>query len=364
MRLINIEVCAFEPHFLGDGYAMSFGNQIQLFHRLICLTAEDGTTGIGEFVHPAIYDLSEVIALEDAHLPALEGISLADLPALLEKWRSGGKLVQGMIFGVELAMLDLMGRKLGVPVSSLLGGAVVSDMPEYLSLSSEAPEAMAEIVRKKSAPFPAIQAKLGVGDISTDLRRVRAVLSAMNPNQLLLADFNGALQPDEAMRALPEIEDERVMWEEPCEGYDDNLAVARTLRTRVMFDQSLKDLPTFVRAIQDGAAAALVIKPDAIGGLSIGRTARDICAAADVDVRIDGWWSGQIAGAGSLHLACGAQPSTMLATIDLTDPLDTPGNLIVKPAPGRVAPAPGPGIGPVPEGFFQRAGRHEGDFTL
>jgi len=116
MRLVNIETCGFEPRFLGSGYAMSFGNQTQLYHRLIRLTAEDGATGIGEFVHPAIYDLSEVIALEDALLPALESVSLSDLPALLEKWRGGGKLVQGMVFGVELAMLDLIGRKLGVPI--------------------------------------------------------------------------------------------------------------------------------------------------------------------------------------------------------------------------------------------------------
>jgi len=347
MRIINIEVYPFEPRFLGSGYKMSFGNQTKLFHRLVRLTAEDGTKGVGEIVHPAIYDLSEVVALEDAHLPGLDGISLADLPGLLAKWRSGGKLLQGMVFGVELAMLDLMGRKLGVPVSSLLGGAVVTDMPEYLSLSSDAPEAMAKIVRAKGSAFASIQAKLG-GDIGIDLERVRAVLSVMRPDQLLLADFNCALQPDDAIRALPEINDARLMWEEPCYGYDDNLAVARALSTPVMFDQCLKDLPTFVRAIKDGAATALVIKPDVIGGLSVARAARDLCAAAGVNVRIDGWWSGQIAAAGALHLAAGAPPATMMATIDLTDPLDTGRDLIDKPAPGRVAPAAGPGLGPIP----------------
>jgi len=364
MHLTNIEVIVFEPRFLGSGYKMSFGNQTQLFHRLIRLTADDGTRGFGEFVHPAIYDLSEVIALEDAHLPNLEGISLADLPALLKKWRGGGKLVQGMVFGIELAMFDLIGRKLGVPVSSVLGGAVVSDMPEYLSLSSETPETMAAIVHEKGGPYPFIQAKLGVGDISMDLERVHAVLAAMRPGQKLLADFNCALQPDDAIRALPEIDDTRVMWEEPCEGYEENLAVARAIKSPVMFDQCLENISTFVRAIKDGAAAALVIKPDALGGLSVGRSARDICDATGMDVRIDGWWSGQIAGVGALHLAIGAQPSTMMATIDLTDPLNTSRDLIVKPVPGRIAPAPGPGIGPVPEGYFQRAGRHKGDFIL
>lgn len=364
MHLKNVEVCTFEPRFKGKGYVMSFGPQTQLFHRLIRLTDEDGTMGFGEFVHPAIYDLSEVMALEDTHLPTLEGIGLADLPAVLQKWRSGGKLLQGMVFGVELAMLDLMGRRLGVPVSSFLGGAVVDDMPEYLSLSCGAPDEMAEIVREKGKPYSVIQAKLGIGDIGTDIERVRSVLSAMGPEQVLLADFNCALRPDDAIRALPEIDDKRVIWEEPCEGYEDNCAVARAISAPVMFDQCLADLPSFVRAIRDGVAAALVIKPDVIGGLSVGRTARDMCSAAEIDMRIDGWWAGQIAGAGVLHLAVGAQPSTLLATIDLTDPLETAKNLIVKPAPGRVAPAPGPGLGAVPANLVRHFQQHEGDFAL
>lgn len=348
MRIVNVEIVAFEPRFLGSGYKMSFGNQTRLFHRLIRLTAEDGTRGIGEFVHPAIYELSEVLALEDAHLTELNSITLGHLPPLLAKWRSGGKLLQGMVYGVEEAMLDLMGRRLGVPVSSLLGGALVTDMPEYLSLSCETPEAMAEIVQTRGAAFPSVQAKLS-GDLDTDLRRVRHVLAAMRPDQVLLADFNCALMPEDAVRALSEIRDPRLMWEEPCEGYDENLAVACALETPVMFDQCLKDLATFVRAIQDGAAAALVIKPDVMGGLSVGRVARDMCAAAGIPMRIDGWWSGQVSGAGALHLAAGAPPATMLATIDLTDPLETDRSLIVKPTPGRISPAPGPGLGLLPK---------------
>ncbi|KIC08796.1 hypothetical protein RA19_18095 [Leisingera sp. ANG-M1] len=352
MKITRIETFPLEPRFKGGGYAMSMGRQTVLCHRLLRLTADDGTVGIGEFVRPPTYTVAEIEAFEDECLPALQGLALSDLPALLAKWRGGEKRLQYAVAGIDLAMLDMMGRALGMPVSSLLGGARAADCPEYLSLSCEAPEAMAETVRRDGGPFAVVQAKLGSDTLGNDLDRVRAVLAAMRPDQLLLADFNGALALDDAVRALPEISDPRVIWEEPCDDYGDGAAVARGIKAPVMLDQCLKDLPTYMHAIQDRAASALVIKPDSIGGLSAGRTVRDACAASGIKVRIDGWWAGQVAGAGALHLAAGTAPGMLLSTIDLTDPIDTGRTMIRRPAPGRVCAAPGPGLGRIPEGLF------------
>jgi len=346
MRIAHMATEEFRPRFKGKGYAMSFGRQTRLEHRLVRLTVENGMTGVGEIVRPPVLPLSEMVALEDAHLPELEGITLTDLPALLSKWRSGGKLMQGFVFGVELAMLDLMGRILDVPVSALLGGAQSRDVREYLSLSAEEPEQMAEITRRNGNQFGVIQAKLGEDDPTLDLERVRAVLAEMRSDQILLADFNGLLSRDDAVHALKDFTDPRVIWEEPCNEYEDGAAVARALSTPVMLDQCLTELPTYVRAIQDGVAAAMVIKSDSIGGLSVGRTVRDMCVAAGMRVRIDGWWAGQIASVGALHLAQGAPEQMMMASIDLTDPIDTSNDLIIRPSPGRIMPACGAGLGP------------------
>lgn len=348
VKIARVDIVDFEPRYAGGGYVMSTGLDTQLHNRLLRLTSDDGVVGIGEIVHPPIYDPVQVAALEDTYLPALCGIDLSDLPAVLVKWRSVGKTFQGFVFGVELAMLDLIGRAMSMPVSALLGGGLVQDMPEYLSLSCEGPEVMAETVRQKAKGFTTIQAKLGDGDIDLDLKRVRAVLAAMRPDQQLLADFNGALTPDDAIRFLPHVLDPRVMWEEPCSDYDENVQVAHAIQSPVMFDQCLTDLRTYARALRDGAAAALVIKSDSIGGLTVGRTVRDMCVAAGIKLRIDGWWAGQIAGAGALHLATGAPSNTLIATIDLTDPLDTDRTLISHPRKGRVAPVLGSGIGPIP----------------
>ncbi|MBC6442168.1 MAG: mandelate racemase/muconate lactonizing enzyme family protein [Rhodobacteraceae bacterium] len=349
MRITRVDTIDFTPRFKGKGYAMSFGRQTRLEHRLIRLRAENGTTGLGEMVRPPVLPLSGIIALEEAHLPEMEGIAVSDLPALLAKWRGGGKLMQGFVFGVELAMLDLMGKALNVPVSTFLGGVQSGDVREYLSLSAEEPEIMADITRRKGNRFGIIQAKLGEDDPGLDLNRVHAVLAEMRSDQILLADFNGGLSRDDALCALKGFNDPRVIWEEPCNDYEDGAAVARGLSAPVMLDQCLTDLPTCVRAIQDNVAAAMVIKSDSIGGLSVGRTVRDMCVAAGIRVRIDGWWAGPIAGCGALHLAVGVPGDIMMGSIDLTAPIDTPNVLIARPAPGRIRPVAGAGLGLSPD---------------
>jgi L-alanine-DL-glutamate epimerase-like enolase superfamily enzyme len=301
--------------------------------------------GVGELTRNPRIDVDASAAIEDARLPALAGLALADLPRLLAEWRCAGKAAQGLAFGVELAMLDMMGRRLGMPVSSLLGGAAAADAPDYLSLSCAAPETMAEAARAGGAAVGVIQAKLGTGDPDADLARVRAVLAAMRPDQRLLADFNGALSVEDALRALPAIADPRLMWEEPCDGYDACAEVARTLAAPVVLDQCLIDLATYMRAIREGAAAAMVIKSDAIGGLSVGRIVRDAAGAAGIALRIDGFWAGPVAAAGALHLAVGAPPAVLMGAIDLTAALEGLRPHVARAAPGRVAPAPGPGLG-------------------
>lgn len=351
MKIVQVEIIPFEPRFSGDGYAMSHVVQKVLYGRLIRLTTEDGQFGVGEIVRKSRLDPAETSAVEDAALLALDGIAIADLPGLLNGWRERGLPLLALVFGVELAMLDLIGRNANMPLSALLGGPRTGSVGAYLSLSAEAPENMARLVRARSG-YPVVQAKLGIDDIDTDMRRVEAVLGAMAPDQKLLADFNGALKPGDALRALPAIRDPRLTWEDPCLAYDDLADVARGLDAPVMFDMCMDGTVTFLRAIRDGVAASLVIKPPFVGGVSVARTLRDLCIAARIPFRVDGPWSGPLAAASAIHLALGVPEDLLICSADLTDPFDDDYALIRHPAPGQIAAAKGLGLGPIPKGLF------------
>ena len=319
MRVTDIQVVPFQPAFAGGGYVMSHVVQKTLCTRLIRITSENGHWGVGEIVRRPKDDHVAAAALEDILLESLPSARLADLPDLLGEWRQKG--AYGAAFGVELALFDLMGRQMGMPLSALLGGPSKGHVPAYLSLSSADAGVMAAAVRARPG-YPVVQAKLGIDDIDQDLCRVQAVLDAMAPDQRLLADFNGALDPVTACRALGAVNDPRLMWEDPCASYDDNATVAGTLQVPIMFDMCMSDLSVFVRALREGVAAALVVKPPFMGGLGVARTARDLCRAAGVPFRVDGPWSGPVAAASAIHLALGAG-SGLLCSADLTDPLGT-----------------------------------------
>lgn len=359
MRIQSIETVAFEPQFEGSGYVMSFVRQTVLHDRLIRITFDNGAVGYGESVRYPTFAADEASAAEDEVLSDLKELDASDLPLVLSRWRSNGKILRGIAFAVETAWLDAIGKMTGMPISSLLGGPRDGDVPEYYSISSEAPDQMAELIKTTGGNYPVIQAKLGIDDIATDLERVRAVLKVMKPEQLLLADFNGALSVSEAQESLPAISDVRLMWEEPCESYEDNVELARTIKAPVMFDQCLDDLGTYARAIADRAAAALVIKPALIGGMDVARVARDMCAAANIRIRIDGPWCGQIGAAAALHLGIGAPPELLIAGCDLTQPMTTGRTMLRYPVPGRIGAASGSGLGPIPHEISSMSGFQE-----
>lgn len=352
MQIAEVQFADFSPLYAGSGFRMSYIHLTRHQGRLVRLMLADGRSGLGEIARPLRVDAEQAIGAEDTCAAALIGQPLSAVPSLAADWRAEGQQLYGFVTALETAFFDLVGRAAGVPVSSLLGGPVRRDLPEYFALSSGAPEEMAAAVQAGAAGFPVIQAKLGIDDLETDMRRVEAVLAAMGPDQLLMGDFNEALAPADALAALPAILDPRLVWEEPCRGYEANLEVPRGLAQPVMFDQCLTGLPDVVRALRDGAAAVLAVKPVPLGGLTAARTARDLCAAAGVRMRIDGPWSGQIGTAAVLHLAMGAAPELLTASLDLTGPLETSRQMIHHPAPGRVALADGPGLGPIPEGIF------------
>lgn len=135
---------------------------------------------------------------------------------------------------------------------------------------------MAEVMKTKAGGFPIIQAKLGSDTIATDLERVNAVLECMETDHMLLADFNGGLSLETALAELPKLTDPRIMWEEPCTTYQENMTVARRVPNQVIFDQCMQNQASYIQLIRDGVGRAAVLKPAYLGGLANSRGIRDM----------------------------------------------------------------------------------------
>jgi D-galactarolactone cycloisomerase len=141
----------------------------------------------------------------------------------------GGAAVNAMS-GLDTALWDIIGRSLGKPVHTLLGGAFRSEVTPYATgfyrrEGEKYPEAgIEEAERHLSEGFGAIKLKVGFG-VEADLEYVHAIREAVGPDVRVMMDANCAYDAPAARRILMGCRDADVhFFEEPLapedlEGY-------------------------------------------------------------------------------------------------------------------------------------------------
>jgi len=144
------------------------------------------------------------------------------------------------ISGIDIALWDLLGKLLKVPVCTLLGGAFRSRVkvyatgcyyrhdsedPKTIDVSESVKAAALEAASFKEAGFKAVKIKVGLLTVEEDLERVAAVRKALGPKVGLMVDSNHAHSVPTAIRLAKSMEQYDVRWfEEPVvpedlEGY-------------------------------------------------------------------------------------------------------------------------------------------------
>jgi D-galactarolactone cycloisomerase len=210
----------------GFGWSQRVTNTRQ---SAICVVdTDEGIQGVGEafyFGAPA----SVVATLVDEGLgPLLEGRDPMDTSVLWDRlynWtRDQGQkgVTISAISAIDIALWDIKGKALGLPVYKLLGGAYRTRARAYATGLYE-PQGVASIVDAlveeavgyKEAGFTGMKLKVGYG-LATDETYVAAVREAIGDDIALMVDANHAYNASEAIRLARVLADYDVYWfEEP-----------------------------------------------------------------------------------------------------------------------------------------------------
>jgi galactonate dehydratase len=261
---------------------------------LLRIECEDGIIGWGE----AIGDLHpEVEAGIENVESRIYGLDSNDTSAIVERlmkgrfWRDG-PVLNTIGSAVEMALWDIKGKRLGVPVWQLLGGKVRDKVLIYRNLWGGNPEefansakaAIAEgLIAMKVSPALATPAVPSEADLQNIVAIVAAVRTAVGPSIKVAIDLHGRLSPTAARRLMPKLEQYDPWFiEEPCLPDDSTairliethlpLATGERLLTMTQFKQHL-DPPCID-----------IIQPDLslVGGISAGMLIGDLAAMAQV----------------------------------------------------------------------------------
>ncbi|PWR07234.1 mandelate racemase [Micromonospora sicca] len=282
--------------------------------RVLVKVSADGVTGWGEATPiPAwTYETAEsIVTTIDRYLaPAvlgrpcwdLDGVTTAFDRAVNRGFTIGAPLAK---CAVDVALHDLLGRALGVPVGMLWGQRRRETIALGWIVSGQTAGEVADCVAEGHAlGYRAFKVKVGLHTEAEDVAVVRAVRAAA-PDAALWVDANQGYTVDAALRVARRLADLDVTtFEQPLPAND--IAGLRRLRDAspvpVALDESLRhpsDLATFVKL---DAVDVAIAKVQRSGGLTLSRR---LCALAeDSGVRLmgSGLTDSDLGLAASLHL--------------------------------------------------------------
>lgn len=169
----------------------------------------EGQRGHGEAVTSVYYGLDAGTLARLIQVESQRLTRFADPESAWEALRGtdgqapGSDAPPAVTAAVESALLDLVGKRAGLPAHRLLGshGAPPSAATARtigLTTPGRAEEQAGRLVREG---FSVLKLKAGAPDPAEDLARIRAVRAAA-PHARLLLDPNGAWSPDTALRLL------------------------------------------------------------------------------------------------------------------------------------------------------------------
>jgi L-alanine-DL-glutamate epimerase-like enolase superfamily enzyme len=173
--------------------------------------------------------------------------------------------------GLDLALWDLLGRRLRVPVVQLLGGAVHDGLPAYASLPPlrDVDRVVAETGRALEAGLQAVKLH------ETTVDHVVALRERFGADLRIMVDVNGHFDPLDAIALGRALARHDVAWfEEPVRPMRDHRALCR-VRDACGVDLAAGEneytLDDFERLLDSGAIAYLQPEITKIGGLTAAR---------------------------------------------------------------------------------------------
>jgi L-alanine-DL-glutamate epimerase-like enolase superfamily enzyme len=176
--------------------------------------------------------------------------------------------------GIDLALHDLVGKILGVPVYKLLGGKFRDKVPVGSEIGINTPKAMADnALRVLKEGINVIKIK-GSDDMKLDVERIKTVRAAVGDEVELRLDPNAAWDTIGSIRVMKAVEDCHLqLLEQPIPNWDlKGMAhIRNNIGVPLMADESLWTPQDAVRIYEYGAADLLNLKIAKTCGLYQGK---------------------------------------------------------------------------------------------
>jgi galactonate dehydratase len=266
------------------------------------LSTSEGVTGVGEgsFTGRA----KTVQAAIEEHRRLLIGRDPTEIERLWQqmfRWSRArsGPMINAAISAIDIALWDVLGKLLDVPIYKLLGGAARDSIRLYVHVQAPTEEAIADRVHKmKEEGFTAVRSGLAFQrgrtverpwNLEHAVSLIEAMREAAGADLDILDDAHGMLKPDMALEYARAIEPYRLLFlEDPTQPEDlDSLRrIGRHTDVPLAIGESMHGKQAFREVIDERLVS--YVRPDVIrvGGISEARKVAAMAEANFIDVAL------------------------------------------------------------------------------
>ena len=232
---------------------------------LVRIHTDEGITGVGEVPPlPPLSPESQPVILDVQKkwlVPALLGKDPFELEEIWKRMDFIAPTYSMAKASIDMALWDIMGKTLNMPVHRLLGGSKPEKIPNVGLVGIDEPEVVADVASEfVSNGYRGIRLKIAPGQ---DVECVAAVREAIGDDVDLRVDCNQGYRVSEAVKMIRNIEPYGIeMVEQPTIWWDFNgmAEVAAAVDTPLMAHESMYLLSDVKNLIDVGAFGVLGLK--------------------------------------------------------------------------------------------------------
>ena len=302
----------------------SWGTYPASNHGIVVVRSESGEYGAGEIAlawfggaHALCKEVNEHWA------ERLVGLDVTNVNKVIEVLDHFCHFSQRHLLakaGVEMAVWDLLGKLLNLPVCRLLGGELRTKIPLTGGVMMADPERMAQTAREKVAEgYRELKVKVGL-DERHDLAALEKIRGAIPDDAKLRVDANMAWGDVKTAKRLIDamVKLGVTIVEQPL--HRDLVREHAWLREHtgalILIDEGVWDAGDAKRYLEAGAADLLHVYVCEAGGLHEARRIFELARLYGVDCTIGSMPEGRIGAAASLHVAA-AMPNLSVHASDI-----------------------------------------------
>jgi len=320
-------------------HVSDFGRLTSFDMTLVEVVTDAGLSGYGEAkaqVGSASDNHALVALITEELRPLLVGREPRQISALWEEMYNGTRahyalsrgrgfpvlgrrgLTISAISGIDMALWDIAGKSLQVPVYQLLGGKCRDHLPAYASGGWAGVDGIGAQLQSyiDRGGFRAVKMRVGVmdGDVDTSAARVQAARAALGPEIAIMVDAHGTFSVREAQRFARKVEACDLAWFEEPVNADDKAGQAQVrVSTDIPIASGESEFTRFDFRDLITLGAVDILQPDLaiMGGITEGMRIAALASAFQLTVAPHLWGSALLFASG-LQLAAATPNCTIL----------------------------------------------------